>query len=66
MFEMLKANNIFVKSNFFFVNYFIVQLFNQKINLLNLIIVEKKLKIIFRLLFSIKLQLLKIYLKFIN
>ena len=66
MFEMLKANNIFVKSNFFFVNYFIVQLFNQKINLLNLIIVEKKLKIIFRLLFSITLQLLKIYLKFIN
>ena len=63
---MLKANNIFVKSKKNFVNYFIVQLLDQKINSLNLAIVEKKLKTISRLLFLTMLQLLKTYLKFIN
>ena len=52
---MLKANNIFVKSKNFFVNYLFIHLLEQKINLLNLTIVEKKFKIIFYLLFLITL-----------
>ena len=63
---MLIINNIFVKLKKVFINYSIVYLFNQKINLLELIIVKKKLKTIFCLFFLTSLQLLKIYLNFFN
>ena len=64
IFDMLKINNIFIKSKKIFIDYFIVHLLNQKIDFLELIIVEKKLKIISRLFFSTILQLLKTYLNF--
>ena len=66
IFDMFKINNIFIKSKKIFIDYFIVHLLNQKIDFLELIIVEKKLKIISRLFFFIILQLLKTYLNFTN
>ena len=63
---MFKINNIFIKSKKIFIDYFIVHLLNQKIDFLELIIVEKKLKTISRLFFFTILQLLKTYLNFTN
>ena len=63
---MLINNNISIKSKKAFIDYFTIHLLKQKIDLLSLITVEKKLKIIFRLTFFKTLQLLKIYLNFIN
>ena len=59
---MLKVNNIFIKSKKTFIDYSTVHLLNQKVDFLELVIVEKKLKIISRLFFSTTLQLLKTYL----
>ena len=51
IFDMFKINNIFIKSKKIFIDYFIVHLLNQKIDFFELIIVEKKLKIISRFFF---------------
>ena len=62
IFDMFKVNNIFIKSKKTFIDYSIVHLLNQKVDFLELVIVEKKLKTISRLFFSTTLQLLKTYL----
>ena len=66
VFQLFQKMNIALKLIKIYLNYSIVTLLNQKINNLKLIIVEKKLKAIFKLRFSITLKLLKIYLKFIE
>ena len=63
IFDMLNVNNIFIKSKKAFIDYLIVHLLNQKVDFLELIIVEKKLKAISRLFFSITFQLLETYLE---
>ncbi len=47
VFDTLSRNNISIKSKKIFVNYFIVQLLDQKINKLDFAIVEDKLKTFF-------------------
>ena len=66
IFNMFTINNIFIKSKKIFINYFTMHLLKQKINFFDLITTKKKLKIIFRLFFSISLQLLEIYFEFID
>ena len=66
IFDMLDSNNISIKSKKAFIDYFTIHLLNQKINSLKLIIAKEKLKIISRFFFSKTLQLLKIYLDFID
>ena len=63
IFDMLNDNNIFIKSKKAFINYLIVHLLNQKVDFLELVIVEKKLKTTSRLSFFITLQLLETYLE---
>ena len=63
IFDMLRVNNIFIKFEKTFIDYFIVHLFDQKIDSLDLITIEKKLKVISRLFFSITFQLLETYLE---
>ena len=64
IFDMLRANNISIKSKKTFIDYPTVHLLDQKVDSLELVIVEKKLKTISRLFFSTTLQLLKTYLDF--
>ena len=64
IFDIFIVNNIFIKSQKIFVEYFIVYLLNQKMNFLELITIEKKLKIILKLKYSQILKILKIYLRF--
>ena len=64
IFDMLRVNNMFIIFQKTFIDYFIVYLLNQKIDSLELITVEKKLKIISRLFFSITFQLFETYLEF--
>ena len=66
VFSTLNVNNIFIKSIKIFIEYFIINLFDQKMNSFDLTIVEDKLKIILLLKFSRILQQLKAYLKLIN
>ena len=49
IFDMFKINNISIKSKKTFINYSTIHLLNQKVNFLNLITIEKKLKTISRL-----------------
>ena len=63
IFDMLRINNIFIKFKKIFIDYLIVHLFDQKVDFLDLITIEKKLKIISRLSFSITLQLFETYLE---
>ena len=64
IFDMLKINNISIKSEKTFINYLTIHLLRQKVNFLKLTTIEKKLKTIFRLSYSKTLQSLEIYLKF--
>ena len=64
IFDIFIVNNIFIKSQKIFVEYFIVYLLNQKMNSLELTTIEKKLKVISKLKYSQIFQILKIYLKF--
>ena len=66
IFNVFTINNIFIKSKKTFIDYFTMHLLKQKIDFLDLIIAKKKFKIIFRLFFSISLQLLEIYFEFID
>ena len=66
IFDMSKINNIFVKSKKNFIDYFTIHLLNQKINFLNFITIEEKLKIISHFLYFKILQTLIIYLNFIK
>ena len=66
IFDTFNVNNIIIKFKKIFVNYLIVQLFNQKIDLFNLVIAKHKLKVIVKLRFSKHFQQLKTYLKQIN
>ena len=63
IFDMLRVNNIFIKFEKTFIDYLTVHLFDQKIDSLELITIEKKLKVISRLFFSITLQLFETYLE---
>ena len=58
--------NIVIKSIKTYLNYFLIVLFDQKMNNLNLITIEKKLKIIFKLQFLNSFKLLKFYLNLIE
>ena len=62
IFQLFKRMNIIIKSIKTYLNYLLITLFNQKVNNLNFITTEKKLKIIFKLQFSNSLKLLKFYL----
>ena len=66
VFDILDANNIIIKFENIFIEYLIVQLFNQKIDSFDSVIAENKLKIIVKLRFSKSFQQLKIYLNLIN
>ncbi len=66
VFDILIVNNISIKLEKVYVRYSIIYLFNQKINLLKLTIVKKKLKIIVDLRYLKSLQLLEIYLNLIK
>ena len=63
IFDMLKINNISIKSEKTFIDYFTIHLLKQKMNFLELITTEKKLKTISRLSYSKTLQSLEIYLR---
>ena len=63
IFDMLKINNISIKSEKTFIDYLTVHLLRQKMNFLKLTTTEKKLKAIFRLSYSKTLQSLETYLK---
>ena len=63
IFDMLKINNISIKSEKTFINYLTIHLLRQKVNFLKLTTIEKKLKTIFRLSYSKTLQSLETYLK---
>ena len=52
MFQALDNINIYLSSKKFFLNYLLMHLLDQKIDILNLTIAEKKLTIIFNLIFS--------------
>ena len=66
VFEILKQNNIFIKSIKIFIDYSFVFLFDQKIDFLRLITIDEKLKVIVRLRFSRNLRQLKSYLNLID
>ena len=66
IFQLFKRMNIIIKSIKTYLNYFSIVLFNQKMNSLNLIIIEKKLKVIFKLQFLNSFKLLKSYLNLIK
>ena len=66
IFNMLRVNNISIKFEKIFTDYFIVHLLDQKVDSLELITIEKKLKIISRLFFSITFQLFETYLELTN
>ena len=66
IFNVLFVNNIFIKLIKIFIEYLFVFLLNQKMNFFDLIIVKKKLLVIFRFRFFRFFQLLKTYLKFIE
>ena len=66
VFAILKTNNIFIKFTKTFLNYFNVFLLKQKIDFLNLIIIEKKLRAIVKLRFLKIFHQLKTYLKLID
>ena len=66
IFNMLRANNISIKFEKIFIDYFIVHLLDQKVDSLELITIEKKFKVISRLFFSITFQLFETYLEFTN
>ena len=62
IFQLFKYMNIVIKSIKTYLNYFSIALFDQKINNLNLIMIEKKLKVIFKFQFLNSFKLLKFYL----
>ena len=66
VFDTFQFNNIFVKITKIFVDYFSVQLFDQKINFFELVIVENKLKVIIKLKFSTSFHQLETYFDFIE
>ena len=66
IFNILNANNIIIKFEKAFLNYFTMQLLNQKVNFFKLVIAKDKLRIIFKLRFLRNLQQLKMYLNLIN
>ena len=66
IFEFFRKMNIVLKFSKIYLEYFIVALFDQKIDNFEFIIVEKKLKVIFKLRFSVTLKQLKTYLNFIE
>ena len=66
VFEMLKQNNVFIKSIKTFIDYLFVSLFDQKINFLRLIIVDEKLKTIVKFRFLFNFRQLKLYLNLID
>ena len=66
LFELFDKLNITLKFNKIYFEYFIVVLLDQKIDNFEFIIIEKKLKIIFKFQFSVILKLLKSYLNFID
>ena len=66
IFDILTTNNIFIKLEKTFVEYFTMYLLNQKIDFLELTTIGKKLKIISKLKYSQIFQILKIYLRFID
>ena len=66
VFDILNINNITIKTVKVFIDYSTVQLFDQKIDFFELVTVENKLKMIFMLKFSRRLQQLKIYLRLID
>ena len=49
IFQLFKRMNIVIKSIKTYLNYFSIVLFDQKMNNLNFITIEKKLKVIFKL-----------------
>lgn len=63
IFDMLIVNNIFIKFEKTFVEYSTIHLLDQKVNSLDLTIVENKLRTIVNLRYLRSLQLLKIYLE---
>ena len=66
IFSMLDKNNISIKSIKIFLNYSSISLFDQKIDSLNLITFEKKLKTIIKFRFSRTLRQLETYLDLID
>ena len=66
MFELFRRLNIALKSFKIFLKYFIVVLLEQKIDNFEFIIIEKKLKIIFKFQFFVTLKQLKTYLDLIE
>ena len=66
IFEMLLNNNISIKFNKTFLNYFFVTLFEQKFDFLNLFTSVDKLKVIVKIQFSKNFRFLKIYFDFIE
>ena len=66
VFDTLQFNNIFVKIIKIFVDYFSVQLLNQKINFFDLITIENKFKIIIKFKFSNIFHQLETYFDFID
>ena len=66
VFDMLRQNNIFIKSNKVFLDYSSVRLLDQKIDSFELSTNEKKLKAIAKLSFSKILRQLEIYLNLID
>ena len=63
IFDILIVNNIFIKLQKTFVEYFTMHLLNQKIDFFELTTTKKKLKIISKLKYFQIFQILKIYLK---
>ena len=66
IFQLFKRMNIVIKSIKTYLNYFSIALLDQKINSLNFITIEKKLKVISKLQFLNSLKLLKFYLNLIE
>ena len=66
VFDMLQTNNIFIKFNKTFLNYFNMTLLNQKMNFFDLFINVKKLKIIIKIQFFKILRSLETYFDFID
>ena len=66
IFQLFKRMNIVIKSIKTYLNYLSIALLNQKMNNLNFITTEKKLKTIFKFQFSNSLKLLKFYLNLIE
>ena len=64
VFDILKLNNISIKSTKSFIDYFSVSLLDQRVNFLNLNTDTQKLKPIFILKFSKTLEQLETYLDF--